>query len=308
MKWRNEQMYHLRQTKVLTEEAQDNYFNNIIPKLFEVQEPNQILFSYLKYDTCIGYGGIVHIDWEIKKAEVSFIMDTTMEKNFFEFHWTNFLTLIKKVAFDELKFSSVFTYAYNLRPHLYQVLEKNNFEFKLKNENEIDVDGKMIDVLIHECKNPFNFLKIREIIEEDVKLIYTWSNDLEVRNQSFNSEPINYKEHENWYKSKLINPNSLFLINEYEGVKIGLVRFEIENNKCRVGVLLDESFRGMGLSSYMLIKSSNYYFDRFKIPIYANIKESNIPSIRAFEKAGYKFFKKKIIKGINSFVYKLENV
>ena len=230
MKWRNEQMYHLRQTKVLTEEAQDNYFNNIIPKLFEVQEPNQILFSYLKYDTCIGYGGIVHIDWEIKKAEVSFIMDTTMEKIFFEFHWTNFLTLIKKVAFDELKFSSVFTYAYNLRPHLYQVLEKNNFEFKLKNENEIDVDGKMIDVLIHECKNPFNFLKIREIIEEDVKLIYTWSNDLEVRNQSFNSEPINYKEHENWYKSKLINPNSLFLINEYEGVKIGLVRFEIEIN------------------------------------------------------------------------------
>ena len=87
-----------------------------------------------------------------------------------------------------------------------------------------------------------------------------------------------------------------------------MVRFEIENNKCTVGVLLDKNFRGKGLSSLMLIKSSNYYFSRFKLPIYANIKVSNIPSIRAFEKAGYKFLKKTIVNGINSLVYKLEKI
>jgi RimJ/RimL family protein N-acetyltransferase len=188
------------------------------------------------------------------------------------------------------------------------VLEKNIFEFKSKNKNEIEVDGKMIDVLIHECKNPYNYLKIREITKEDINLIYDWSNDLEVRNQSFNSGSINFKEHENWFKKKLINPNSLLLINEYDGDKIGLVRFEIEKNKCTVGVLLDKNFRGKDLSSLMLIKSSNYYFSRFKLPIYANIKESNIPSIRAFEKAEYKLFKKIIVNDINSLVYKLEKI
>lgn len=308
MRWRNEQIFHLRQNKILTKDAQDNYFNNIVSKLFEVQEPNQILFSYLKNDICIGYGGIVHIDWGIKTAEVSFIMDTKLEKDFFEFHWTIFLSLLKKVAFNELQFNSIFTYAYDLRPHLYPVLEKNNFDFKSKNQNEIEIDGKMIDAIIHECKNPYNHLKIREIVKEDVKLIYKWSNDTEVRKQSFNSNSINFKEHKNWFNRKLINSNSLLLINEYKGSKIGLVRFEIEDNKCKVGVLLDEIFRGKGLSSLMLIKSSKYYFKRFKLPIYAHIKASNIPSVRAFEKAGYKFFKKNIVNGINSLEYKLEKL
>ena len=164
----------------------------------------------------------------------------------------------------------------------------------------------MIDAVIHECKNPYNHLKLREIVKEDVRLIYKWSNDKEVRKQSFNSKSINFKEHKNWFESKLTNSNSLLLINEYYGTKIGLVRFEIEDNKCKVGVLLDKSFRAKGLSSFMLIKSSNYYFTRFELPIYANIKESNIPSIRAFEKAGFELFEKKIINGINSLVYKLE--
>ena len=30
MKWRNEQMYHLRQVKPLTEKDQDSYFENIV--------------------------------------------------------------------------------------------------------------------------------------------------------------------------------------------------------------------------------------------------------------------------------------
>ena len=48
MKWRNEQIYHLRQNKPLTIEDQEEYFNNVVAKLFEQEEPNQILFSYLE--------------------------------------------------------------------------------------------------------------------------------------------------------------------------------------------------------------------------------------------------------------------
>ena len=61
LSWRNEQMYHLRQNKLLTKESQDNYFNETIAAIFEQQNPNQILFSYLKNEKCIGYGGLVHI-------------------------------------------------------------------------------------------------------------------------------------------------------------------------------------------------------------------------------------------------------
>ncbi|HMR86859.1 MAG TPA: GNAT family N-acetyltransferase, partial [Saprospiraceae bacterium] len=72
MKWRNEQMYHLRQSKPLTEEEQERYFTNVVAQLFDKEQPDQILFSYLEGDVCIGYGGLVHINWIDKNAELSF--------------------------------------------------------------------------------------------------------------------------------------------------------------------------------------------------------------------------------------------
>ena len=48
MNWRNEQIYHLRQNTPLTKENQDYYFENVVSKLFEQAQPNQILFSFLE--------------------------------------------------------------------------------------------------------------------------------------------------------------------------------------------------------------------------------------------------------------------
>ena len=75
MKWRNEQIYHLRQNRSLTESDQDTYFENVVAKLFYQENPNQILFSYLENDKCIGYGGLVHINWIDKQLlkNLSFI-------------------------------------------------------------------------------------------------------------------------------------------------------------------------------------------------------------------------------------------
>ena len=66
MKWRNEQLYHLRQENSLSKKDQDLYFEKIIKKQFDEFNPNQILVSFLKNNKCIGYGGLVHINWGIK--------------------------------------------------------------------------------------------------------------------------------------------------------------------------------------------------------------------------------------------------
>ena len=95
MKWRNEQMYHLRQSITLTTEIQNAYFNNVIKSLYDQNEPSQILFSYIKGGKCIGYGGLVHINWADKNAEISFIMATELENESFQFHWATFLKLIE---------------------------------------------------------------------------------------------------------------------------------------------------------------------------------------------------------------------
>ena len=149
MKWRNEQMYHLRQVKPLTEIAQENYFRRTVSDLFDQEKPNQILFSYLKNDKCIGYGGLVHINWIDKNAEISFIMNTELEKNNFQTNWVKYLSLIEKVAFDDLKFHKIFTYAFDLRPYLYKALEMSNFMEEARLKEYCFFDGKYIDVVIH---------------------------------------------------------------------------------------------------------------------------------------------------------------
>ena len=153
MQWRNEQMYHLRQNAPLTKEQQDLYFNTVVAGLFEQEQPEQILFSYLEGDKCIGYGGLVHINWINNNAEISFLLDTALEKTDFDFHYSNFLRLIEKVAFDELNLHKINTYAFDLRPFLYPILEKNKFEFEARLKEQIYFEGNYIDAVIHRLLN-----------------------------------------------------------------------------------------------------------------------------------------------------------
>ena len=156
MEWRNDQIYHLRQEKYLTKTDQDSYFNNVINTLFQQETPGQILFSYLRNDECIGYGGLVNINWFDKIAEISFVMNTDLEHDFFQFHWTNYLGLIEKVAFEDLKFHKIFTYAFDLRPLLYQILENHGFYKESVLKEHSLFGNKRIDVIIHSKFNTIN--------------------------------------------------------------------------------------------------------------------------------------------------------
>jgi RimJ/RimL family protein N-acetyltransferase len=153
MKWRNEQIYHLRQNKPLTVEDQENYFATVVDKLFDEEQPSQILFSYMENDKCIGYGGLVHINWIDKNAEISFIMNTDLEKGHFHLHWSNFLVLLEKVAFNELKLHKIFTYAFDLRPQLYEALKTSVFAEEARLKEHCFFDGQYIDVVIHSKVN-----------------------------------------------------------------------------------------------------------------------------------------------------------
>ena len=149
MKWRNEQIYHLRQNKALTVEDQEYYFDTVVNALFEQEKPTQILFSYLGKGVCIGYGGLVHINWLDKNAELSFVMNTDLEKNNFQKHWGIFLKLIEQVAFGDLKLHKITTYAFDLRPKLYPVLEDSGFTKEAVLKKQCLFNGEYVDVVIH---------------------------------------------------------------------------------------------------------------------------------------------------------------
>lgn len=153
MKWRNEQIYHLRQAEPLSEKSQDAYFENVVAKLFEQEQPSQILFSFLRGKECIGYGGLVHINWIDKNAEISFVMKTSLEEHAFEKNWHSYLNMIEQVAFNALEFHKVYVYAFDLRPHLYKALENKDYFLDARLKEHCFFQSEYIDVVIHSKLN-----------------------------------------------------------------------------------------------------------------------------------------------------------
>src|SRR3972149_10967647 len=79
--WRNQQFDILRQKRILTEEDQEKIYQDVIVPAFNEEQPGLILFSFLFDNQLIGYGGLVHISWQDKRGEVSFLVDTQRAKN-----------------------------------------------------------------------------------------------------------------------------------------------------------------------------------------------------------------------------------
>jgi hypothetical protein len=149
--WRNDQISVLRQDKILTDDDQINYYNDIILPSVNDNYPKLILFSFLLNSDCIGYGGLTNINWTDKRAEVSFIVDTarTHDANLYESDFNTFLSLIKQVAIDGLGFNRLFTETYDIRPLHISILEKNDFQFEGRLKQHVFIKGSFVDSFIH---------------------------------------------------------------------------------------------------------------------------------------------------------------
>ena len=189
------------------------------------------------------------------------------------------------------------------RDKLQQLLAQNNANSYVEAQQGL-FDGQSPNRFI----NMLNllFIKFRNATEADVMLVYNWSNDPEVRKSSYDSDPINLDNHKRWFSQKINDKNTLFLIALYDEMPAGIVRYEMGNENSVIGILISEDFRGRKLSVSFLSESAKLYFKQNNLPIFAYIKEKNKASIKAFASAGYSFYKKEIIKGMPSFVYKLE--
>ena len=284
MKWRNEQIYHLRQYKSLTEKDQKNYFNTVVYSLFEQEKPKQLLFGYYHGKKLIGYGGLVHIDWNHKRAEISFIMKTSLEELEFALHWKIFLQLVEEVAFNELCFNKIYTYAYDLRPHLYPILIDQAFEFEARLKKHYYFDDKYVDCLIH-CKfneaHTLNNLNYKEVTLEDKEQLYIWAIDEQTRKNAINQKEISYEEHLNWFNSKLKLKNKKYFILKNEITSLGLLRLDKIDGYWNISYLVGKKYRGFGLGEKIIEKA---ILEKNGLPLRAVVKEKNIASVKIFEK------------------------
>lgn len=299
--WRNDQIDFLRQKEPLSQADQDNYFQHQVSGLFEKNQPDQLLFSYLVKNELVGYGGLVHIDWKQKSAEISFLMKSEIQGDDFVNHWMQYLSLIDQLAFQELRLEKVFTYAYDLRPLLYEALKNSAFQEVERKVNELEVKGKKVDVLIHEKVGAM--LSLRQVNQADMKLVFNWSNDPLVRKQSYHQDPIEWNDHKEWFSSVMADQDIRMWIGVLGGKEVGLVRIKGGEDENFIGVLVAPEHRGKGLASRLIEQGSKAWLAEKKSPVTAYIKEDNPASIAAFERAGYVFYKKLSYQGVPSLAY-----
>ena len=150
-KWRNEQIDYLRQNKPLTKDEQSKYYHQVIKKSFYEKKPEMILFSFILKNSCIGYGGFVHIDWNLKKAELSFVLDTnrTEKLETYKKEFSIFLKIILNIGFKQILFHKIFTETFDIRPNTILVLEKTGFVLENRLSSKNYINGSYVDSLFH---------------------------------------------------------------------------------------------------------------------------------------------------------------
>lgn len=135
-------------------------------------------------------------------------------------------------------------------------------------------------------------LTFRKATLADTKLYFDWANDSSVREQSYNTNTIDFESHKKWFESKVEDHSCMLLLfqNE-EKLNVGQIRIQKENEKeALIGISIAAEHRGKGLAKEMLFLASDYFLENNKgYLIKAYIKEQNRSSKQAFEKAGFEF-------------------
>lgn len=153
--WRNAQMDVLRQTEPISPEEQDTYYTRHIWPTMTQAQPVNVLVGFLHEGSLIGYGGLVHIAWEHRRAEVSFLLEHARihDEIGYARDFTAFLQLVREMAFNDLQLHRLFTETYAIRSHHIRVLEAAGFLLEGTMRDHVCLNGVYFNSLIHGALN-----------------------------------------------------------------------------------------------------------------------------------------------------------
>lgn len=151
--WRNRQIDVLRQKNPLTDEEQQIFYEEKVLPSQQSESPRMILFSYLYNYDCVGYGGLVNINWLDERAEVSFLMnpDFVFDDETYEESFSSFLTMVKFYAFERIGLNRLFTETFEIRTLHIDILEKNGFKLEGRLREQVKIGKSYVDSLMHGC-------------------------------------------------------------------------------------------------------------------------------------------------------------
>jgi RimJ/RimL family protein N-acetyltransferase len=123
----------------------------------------------------------------------------------------------------------------------------------------------------------------------DVDIYYSWVNDPEVRQNSFNKESIDYDTHIKWFTKKIKSKDSIMYFFTEEKIPIGQVRIDcLTDGDNIIDISVDFSYRKKGLGAKLLdLATADFKLKYPEKQIIAYIKIENIASIKQFIRSNF---------------------
>ena len=164
---------------------------------------------------------------------------------------------------------------------------------KQTNSSNHLIDGKSIQRIQKHIDVLFEMQKfnIRNAIQEDVEVTFSWANDPETRKFSFSKDKILWDSHFNWFMNKINSENCIYLILEKDTHPIGSIRFDLKDGDALISYLIAPLNHGKGYGTILLKKGLQYIenlqgHSKFKT-VTGIVQEENIASIKTFERFGF---------------------
>lgn len=131
---------------------------------------------------------------------------------------------------------------------------------------------------------------LRDATEQDRDLLFQWTNDEEVRKNSFSMEKIAYKEHCRWFDKMMQNENCIQWILLADDEPVGQIRVSIEGESAEIGYSVSAERRGEGFGKLMLRQAMERVRAEFPTirKLIAKVKPENIASRKVFADNGYR--------------------
>lgn len=138
--------------------------------------------------------------------------------------------------------------------------------------------------------------RLAELLDSEILL--KLRNDPVTRSGSHHSEKISQKDHDRWFNATLKDPNIQLYVFEIDKKFVGTVRSDFDEGTYKLSWTVAPEERGKGIGKKMVSLLAN----ELKTPIRAEVKESNIASIKIakfigmtlnFKNNGILYFSKK---------------
>jgi UDP-2,4-diacetamido-2,4,6-trideoxy-beta-L-altropyranose hydrolase len=144
-------------------------------------------------------------------------------------------------------------------------------------------------------------VKLRRATPADSGTVFEWRNHESVRTMSRDPRAIDAGQHAEWYGKVLADPARVLLIGEQSGQGMGVVRFDLADDRSEISIYLAPGSTGRGLGPELLCSAESWLrreFPRVRC-VEAQVLGHNVASRKMFESAGYRQHAAGYIKRFN---------